>query len=95
MSNFTKGEWVIDSTDNSIGVAGSDGEIISYIAELYNEYRDPQEAGANARLIANAPEMYRILCAIQEYCQYEDIDGDIECDIWEVLCAIEGREAKI
>ena len=36
--------------------------------------------------------MYRILCDIREWCEYDDLDADIEDDIAEVLKAVDGRE---
>ena len=96
MSKFTEGTWDyvknVDETYTVYSDRPAPGQSRS-IGEVYAEGRD--EAEANARLIAAAPDMYRILCAVQEQCREVDLGSDIECDIWEVLCYIEGREAKI
>ena len=53
---------------------------------------DEEEDELVARMKASAPKMYRILQEIQEWCKENDLDSDIECDIWEVLCCIDGEE---
>ena len=46
----------------------------------------------NARLILNAPEMYKVLQEIHDWYKDNDITSDIECDIWEILTRIEEAE---
>ena len=58
---------------------------------LYGSDSNSQD---NARLIVAAPEMYRILQEIQYWCKDNDITSDIECDIWEVLARIDGKEVE-
>ena len=87
MPAFTKGHWTVE---NGIDII-SDIHQNAYIAQLYL-IPDEKEHEANARLIAAAPEMYRILCDIREWCEVDDLDPDIEEDIAEVLQAIHGKE---
>ncbi len=51
-----------------------------------------EEKKANAVLIAAAPEMYRVLQEVREYCQdKEEVPVDLKCDIWEALDRAEGK----
>ncbi|MBQ7217127.1 MAG: hypothetical protein IJS39_14210 [Synergistaceae bacterium] len=67
------------------------GKFCSMFVDVIDEDEDER----TARMRASAPEMYRILQEVQEWCRENDLDSDIECDIWEVLCHINGEEAKI
>ena len=89
MPAFTKGKWTVE---NGIDII-SDIHQNAYIAQLYL-IPDEKEHEANARLIAAAPDMYKILCDIREWCQFDDLNPDIEEDIDEVLNAIHGKEDK-
>lgn len=93
MPAFSKGKW-IDCGDYTIGVEDENGYINYYICECESDdfHINDEEARANVRLIAAAPEMYRILCDIRDWCEYDDLDADIEDDIAEVLKAVDGRE---
>ena len=60
---------------------------------------DTESAGeqtneVNARLASSAPEMYRILREIQDWCRCNDLNSDIEADISEVLARVDGEEAE-
>lgn len=64
MSEFTKGKWIIDRDGSAIFSDSED----CYVAELSPANSDEQVA-ANARLIAAAPEMYRLL---QEFIKIDE-----------------------
>lgn len=99
MSNFRTQKWltrgavnVVVAPNESDTANPSDRQPIRPIAQTYGQGLD--ENIANAHLIAAAPEMYRILKEIQEWCEHDDLDSDIECDIWEVLARVDGTEAS-
>ena len=98
MSNCTKERWALSPLENdSIGdvvAVDEQGEITRYICEVETSGKYDDEIKAEARLIAAAPEMYRILRKVQELCGEVDLDPDIECDIWQTLCYVDGKEAK-
>ena len=62
MSQHTPGPWVVwameDGTDG-ITAAGADGILLT-VARVHDQ--DVKRQGANARLIAAAPEMFEYLC---------------------------------
>ena len=60
MSKFTKGQWEAMS-DGTIVILNRRGEPGEIVASADSIERDEDEVFANARLIAAAPEMYRIL----------------------------------
>ncbi len=79
MSKFTKGKWGIDRNDYSIY---SDSEDCC-VADLYPVDSNEQLV-ANARLIAAAPDMYRLL---QEFSQQTK-------SIEELLSRIDGNNQE-
>lgn len=84
MTKFTPGPWVVETYELDMwGVYTPDGELIADCG---------YEQEANARLIAAAPEMYKILCDLREYCKNYDLTCDLECDIYETLARIDGME---
>ena len=88
---FTGGKWEHDARTGAIK-SGSCTVCNVHGATVYNMESSAGECEGNARLIANAPEMYRILTVIHEWCRDYDLDSDIECDISEVLKSIDGEE---
>ena len=85
MIKFTPGEWIVKELLSSWGVfAVNEGERTG-VADCL-EYAD-------ARLIAAAPEMYRLL---QNFCYPEEpFDARMakKCDeVWELLKRIDGEE---
>lgn len=84
MPDFTKGPWEVEKDALHPFFYVSKEKSKTFLATVNND--------ANARLIATAPDMYKILCDIREWCQYDDLDADIEDDIAEVLKAVDGRE---
>ncbi len=98
MANFSKGIWEFD-TDIShysynIWAVGHETVPvkIATIAGRYRNDRIPvEEREANGRLIAAAPDMYKIIKNIQEICHEIDIDQDIKNSINEVLNRIHGQ----
>ncbi len=84
MPDFTPGPWVVEKDNLHPFFYVSKEKSKTFLATVNNE--------ANARLIAAAPVMYKILCDIREWCEYDDLDADIEDDIAEVLNAIHGEE---
>lgn len=94
MSKFTAGEWkyvqafgVVYNEDTSAVIASVRG------AGTGSCFCLTQEGQANARLIAAAPEMYRLL---QNFCYPEEpFDARMakKCDeVWELLKRIDGEE---
>ena len=84
MLDFTKGPWEAEEIYDSFwAVFANDLPV----AECNNNE-------ANARLIAAAPEMYRILCNIRDQLSDVDLDTDTEDDIHVILACIDGKEAS-
>lgn len=91
MSKFTKGEWSCDQlppdkNDRSIPITTP----MAFIAKVLLRH-DVSEMEANARLIAAAPEMYKLLTAVANY--KPDIIWDVVSHAKELLLRIDGKEA--
>ena len=87
MSKFTPGEWIVKELLSSWGVfAVNEGERTG-VADCL-EYAD-------ARLIAAAPEMYRLL---QNFAYpeepYDTRKAELSNKVWELLRRIDGKEAE-
>ncbi len=69
MSKHTPGPWRLEGPDNfSYHLTDQNGEHIAHLNKSrYVDNRQDLEAGANARLIAAAPEMYDTLKNIRSY----------------------------
>ena len=66
-------------------------QFCSMFVDVVDEDEDEREA----RMRVHAPEMYRILKGVNDWCQREcDLDEDLENDIWELLKSIDGEEAE-
>ena len=92
MPDFTKGIWgYFLNTERTFSVVAKEGKMI---AEVLTEDAGRTEAEANARLIASAPEMYKILCNIRDQLSEVDLDTDTEDDIHVILACIDGKEAS-
>ena len=101
MSEFTKGKWQLDKENGHVIRAV---ESKSSVAIVIGERNAEQQA--NARLIENAPALYRMLqlnvnvleTLIQEYDLFEDADAawlNKHLDEAEkVLARIDGEEAQ-
>ena len=95
MSEFTKGKWTADDMGKYVFAHGFNMMICQMRgwAYLKAHYLSDDEAieiqKANARLIAAAPEMYKILCDLDK--KYL-LDEEMEEDIKEVLRVIEGMD---
>lgn len=63
MSKFTQGKWK-PCIDGSVDIEDAKGRLIGTICDIVKLYDDEAEAMANARLIASAPEMYRLIASI-------------------------------
>lgn len=61
MSKFTKGTWRASFEENKY-IWSSDDQVLG---ELY--FTTPEETEANARLIADAPEMYKMMKNTSNY----------------------------
>ena len=78
MSKFTKGKWQLNDNQDSVYVFDEEeGERLD-IAPIIRSFREG-EYRANARLIAAAPDMYRLLAMM---CELDD----------QKLCAVEGKD---
>ncbi len=95
MSNFTKGKWscdqlLPDKNDRSILITTP----TAFIAKVLLRH-DVSEMEANARLIAAAPEMYRLL---QNFVYPEEPITtrtlNLSSRAWELLRRIDGEEAE-
>ncbi len=87
---MTSRKWIIDgfSYDHPYIAIKADQQNICMIGCNGNL----EEKKSNARLIAAAPEMYRVLQEIREWCEAKDeLTIDIKCDIWEALDIAEGK----
>jgi flagellar biosynthesis regulator FlbT len=60
MKSFTQGNWTIDNENGGLSIASKndDGEIFRFMCDMIDDFIPQNEVLANARLIANAPEMY-------------------------------------
>ena len=96
MSKFTKGQWMLDDSpdeyNGNIVIYDPDGSYIGIARNKGLDYIDfKTEAQANARLIAAAPEMYKLLTAVANY--KPDIIWDVVSHAKELLLRIDGKEA--
>ena len=95
MSEFTKGKWEFDESPNSVYVidVSNDGERVRIdIAPVIKGTSDG-EYKANARLIAAAPEMYKILADIvKELRAYGD---DVRDDLYSFMTEAEEILARV
>ena len=95
MSKFTPGKWEVDGFGQAISVFDEREEATLFIVDhVYSWANRDGEAEANARLIAAAPEMYRLLK--EELIPTSDYDGILsfsrEAKIRAVLARIDGEE---
>ena len=91
MSKFTKGEWVYDEFSAIVKtVSNNSRPICIVIEEGEDDYSE--EDDTNGRLIAAAPEMYKLLTAVANY--KPDIIWDVVFHAKELLLRIDGEEAK-
>ena len=92
LSYFTKGKWSCDQlppdkNDRSIPITTP----MAFIAKVLLRH-DVSEMEANARLIAAAPEMYKLLTAVANY--KPDIVWDVAFRAKELLARIDNEEAE-
>ena len=105
MANFTPGPWVISNLTDIFTESRNGKEYDGHqIADCYVDYEDEndpgitiEEAQANARLIAAAPDMYDVLKAQCHHCHVYYGDGTCDeilagCEIKKALAKAEGRE---
>ena len=95
MLDFTKGKW---EYCEPLGVVFSE-DTCAVIATVHGAgtgscFNLSPEGQANARLIAAAPEMYKILCNIRDQLSEVDLDTDTEDDIHVILAYIDGKVAS-
>jgi len=92
--NYTKGEWIADNGESELwGIfQKEDCQGIAYLCEPDGALLRPEEAEANANLIAAAPDMYEVLkMAREELC----FGGDWEtakAKIGKALAKAEGNQ---
>ena len=60
MINFTRGNWTA-CIDGTVDITDENGQLLSVYADILRDYEYEPELQGNARLIASAPEMYRLL----------------------------------
>ena len=83
MQNFTKDIWTFDDTN---GVISAGDERIAQVfgATIHNHEDNRDKCFEYARLIANAPEMFKLLHKVLE----------LEGDIWTMLENIQGEDEE-
>lgn len=87
MSKFTGGKWEVDVIYGDHYVVFTNDRIVAdnrIVADCFG-------SNANARLIAAAPEMYKLLTAVANY--KPDIIWDVVSHAKELLLRIDGEEA--
>lgn len=77
-NGFTPREWSIsnNTVTEQIQIAGNNKAICFINYEKYRGFNDWEEAEANARLIADAPRLYRENKELKDYIEY--VDGKVE-----------------
>lgn len=88
VNKFTKGEWAVNA---HYGCIHSGETLIARVAN-FSEVASTPETEANARLIAHAPEMYKLLKAVANY--KPDTVWDVVFTAKELLARIDGKETK-
>ena len=89
MSEFTSGKWIYDAPS---GCVHSEGKLIADVAGAGGTNYRHAKGEANARLIAAAPEMYRLLKSVANY--KPDFVWDVVFQAQELLARIDGEEAE-
>ena len=89
MTKFTQGEWTYDPKN---GIVHNDGKLIAEVAGAGGSNYRHERGETNARLIAAAPKMYRLLKAVANY--KPDFVWDVVFNAQELLARIDGEEAK-
>ena len=91
MSDFAKGKWAYDPTN---GVIHKDGKLIAEVAGAGGSNYLHDRGQANARLIAAAPEMYKLLK--EELIPTSDYGGILsfsrEAKLRKLFARIDGKE---
>lgn len=92
---FTPPPWSVPDKGELRGaVVAKDGKMV---CDPSGAGRHEDEAEANARLIAAAPEMYELLGCIQDYLQtlvFDDIDQQFINEIWIDEIRMEMKKAR-
>ena len=87
---FTPPPWSVPSKGNIRGaVVAKDGEVV---CDPSGAVRHEDDAEANARLIASAPEMYYILDIIDTYHAIKGVNNRWERTISKLLKKVRGEE---
>ena len=87
---FTPGPWSVAKKDKLRGaVVAKDGEMV---CDQTGAGRYEDEADANARLIAAAPEMYYILDIIDTYHAIKGVNNRLERTISKLMKKVRGQE---
>ena len=83
MQDFTKDIWTFDDTN---GVISSGDELIAQVfgATIHNHEDNREKCFAYARLIANAPKLFKLLDKVR----------NLEDDIWTLLENILGEDEE-
>jgi hypothetical protein len=92
MSAYTPGPWIIDDG----AIYGTRGIIRPFVASVEDDHNDGETA-ANARLIASAPELARLLSRLAGFAAHHASDSamaaggrDLVADARALLARIEG-----
>ena len=92
MIYFSNGTWQLND-DNGFIIAGDERIAQVFGATVHNHEDNREKCFAYARLIAHAPEMFRLLHDVLYNVDfYEDSLQDLEGDILMLIKDIRGRE---
>ena len=86
MSKFTAGKWTYDTPS---GCVHCEGKLIADVAGAGGANYQHDKGQANARLIAHAPEMYKLLVTI-----LNDTQDGHKNELIALLNAIDGQDIK-
>ena len=95
MTKFTEGNWQVDKrrTDRVFAYDYERNEVIPIAHEVLGTTFE--ETVANARLIAAAPEMYKLLNKIFHTLSDKDLNEPLRLEIDEVLLKVEHSINKV
>lgn len=93
MSKFTPGKWEVDGFGQAVSVFDEREEATLFIVDhVYSWANRDGEAEANARLIAAAPEMYRLLEDARGIITQLNVGDPLATEIELFLARIDGKK---
>ena len=93
MSKFTPGKWEVDGYGQAVSVFDEREEATLFIVDHVYSWADRDgEAEANARLIAAAPEMYRLAESLADLPDEQCMISPLIHEARRLLVRIDGKE---